>query len=759
MRTITFRFFKLFKSNKGLIEPISTFILIVVLAVGAVFSSNLVSQQKSLQSSQAVSCPPGFKECSEDYGDHCGAGNLGQMPCHKFGCSVNGSGGAGCSWGAGSYCETDKCEMPKPVTPPPPPVIPESERCGHCGNLNSCYQGHWVGNDCCFHTELDREKGCSAYGVTPQATPTLAPGARPPVPTPDTGGEQKCPCEYQGRCYPNQETGYWCGNDCRLHPGSDEDLNKCQPKQPTPTMRQATPIRLPTPTAVTPTPAGKCPGICSGKGYNSGGCISNPSIDKYVCGTVSGASACFLDKITISNTDCEGINRICTCGYDWDCGESSIPGGCSDCCQKTLTPTPTPIPTNTPTPPSNLPATCVEACGGGVNAICGPINEGLSCGENTYMGKFCVFSEKKETRECDNCFCTRRYNCDDADIPADCGKCCPKKEIERNTCICSANNLICCGLGGLSCTRCPGSQKCTGEVHYARCADVSAQTAEAEPVSVPDTLSTFSGHGEASSPAKNAKITLKDPEGKKYVVKTDENGDYTITVPTDRIYDVTIESSGYKTLVFKWDSKMGLDYLMNFKLVKKAKAESGNFEIEEATKDRLLVGWNLISLPVKPSRRMKASDLISQINQSGGLVVSVSRWQDGRWETYLAGLNKNDFVIEVGRAYFVENFNETQYKIEGEEITQPQTLNLKPGWNAIGLPKTASCPAASCSAKQMMNVLDKQVPLSAKIFSQFESGLWQAVSKEGQQFYGWDFAIKSNAGYFVKVSKPVQLLP
>ncbi len=938
------------KSNKGLFEPISAFILIVVLAIGAVFSSNLVSQRTS-QVSQA-SCPEGTQSCSEDYRAPCGENGKGWMDCHKEGCSKDGAGGVGCSWGAGSSCDTDQCNMPDTISPTPPPVIPESQRCSNdlCSH-QGCYQGHWVGNDCCFHTELDDEKGCSS-GETPTPTATLAPDQRPPVPTPDAGGEQKCPCEYQGRCYPNQETGYFCGNDCRLHPGSKEDNDNCKPKQPTPTLRPITPIRL-TPT-VTPIPAGKCSETCSGRGYVYSGCSKESiiSIDKYTCGAHGANKACFLDKVTISNTECEETSKICSCGNAWDCNESSIPQGCNKCCQKTPTPTPTPssvkascselggsctsrsncpfgsivmgirkedwvepdcrsddnvccmarscsgnggycIPRascsegsqiagewsdcdagvasspmsccavdaetapkpcsgscvsqdlcsqggalagpwsncgdNTPSssrvccdpdrvaktcaemcpdgwnfepvhgfklvgdkcvvnlmegwssdgggkfcqcrtewscndpnkavdcnnicpnPLSGLPKTCKDACGTGSNAICGG-KEGVTCSQGS--DKYCVYSEKKETQECNNCVCTRNYSCGDTSAPGECNQCCPQATGK----ICHPLYNMVCNLGDLtfiSCRACTEGSTCeSASPGMAKCEPKKATSAAAD-----DTLSTFSGHGEASSPAKNAKITLKDPEGKKFVVKTDENGDYTITVPTDRVYDVTIESSGYKTLAFKWDSKMGLDYLMNFKLVKKAKAESGNFEIEEASKDRLLVGWNLISLPVKPSQLMRASDLIFQINQNGGLAVAVSRWQDGRWETYLAGLDKNDFVIEVGQAYFVENFNETQFKIEGEEITQPQTLDLKPGWNAIGLPKTANCPAASCSAKEMMNVLDKQVPLSARVFSQFESGLWQAISKEGQQFYGWDFVIKSTAGYFVKVNKAVQLLP
>lgn len=862
MTKIPVRFLRLFKSNEGLFEPISAFILIVVLAVGAVVSSNLVSQRTS-QVSQA-SCPDGQQPCTDDpYGEPCGDNNTGVKVCHKKGCSVDGSSGASCSWGPGSYC--DSCKMPEVVAPPPPPVIPEENRCGHCNVRESCSQGHWVGNDCCFHTELDCDNGCSGCPAKITPIPTLAPGERA-IPTPDAGGELKCPCKPKPYCDPI--TGYWCGNDCRLHPGSKEDDDNCAPKP--------SPIRLPT---ATPIPTKECMAACVEKGYSVSVCRPDMVLNKYSCDTFE-EPVCLIWKETLPNTKC-AQGSTCYCANHWNCA-GSHPSECS-CCQSTLTTTPTSQPVNnfivptsipTPTPagascpgscfgedyycPGNivqkpasgwsncstqccdeapqkrpvageycepgrvecygngltcnsgtcsgiandvvecdsphldtanrgiyhdcqsgltsfgsiccagnnivecmnkctLPKTCQAACPAGSSvAICNGAGAGADCtgsGDNAA----CTLRTTAKSQDCDECTCVQRFACENA--PAECS-CCPRQTDDTRTgCSCgsSADDMLSCGIGGLNISRCPTGQKCSGGYNHARCVDRVSQTSEF--ITESDTLSTFSGHGEASSPAKNAKITLKDPDGKKYLVKTDENGDYTITVPTDRVYDVTIESVGYKTLTFKWDSKMGLDYLMNFKLVKKDKPETGNFEIAEASGYRLLVGWNLISLPVQPKVQMKASGLLTEINRSGGLAVSVSRWQDGRWETYLAGLDKNDFAIEVGRAYFVENFNETQFRIEGEEITQPQTLILKPGWNAIGLPKTANCPANSCSGKAIMNLIDNQSSDSAKIFSQFESGLWQALSKEKEQFYGWDFAIKSNNGYFIKVNKSIQLLP
>ena len=68
----------------------------------------------------------------------------------------------------------------------------------------------------------------------------------------------------------------------------------------------------------------------------------------------------------------------------------------------------------------------------------------------------------------------------------------------------------------------------------------------------------------------------------------------------------------------------------------------------------LLEGWNLFSLSVKPPEGFSASDLLTTINQQGGMAIAVSRWHDGRWQSHLVDLDLNDFSIEVGRAYFIE---------------------------------------------------------------------------------------------------------
>ena len=307
---------------------------------------------------------------------------------------------------------------------------------------------------------------------------------------------------------------------------------------------------------------------------------------------------------------------------------------------------------------------------------------------------------------------------------------------------CSKGRVCTPGFGP-RCEKCPRGERCSGFPGFAHC--------------VPGN-SSISGDIKGSKIA-NGTITFKDDLGKTYTTKTDQEGNFSLDVPTNQDYTVTFSAPGYKILAFNWNPVDGLDYSVKAKLEKTDSQKEGVFALGKDTRDLLLAGWNLISLSAKPPEPLLASELIDEINRQGGLAVAVSRWQDGRWQTYVSGLEKNDFPIELGRAYFIENLQETKFKLEGEEITQPLPLELKSGWNAIGLPKTANCPEQTCSAQSFLNLIDETKPQSAKVFSHFESGLWEAVAKEREEFFGYDFSVKPGWGYFLKLSQPLKLLP
>lgn len=257
----------------------------------------------------------------------------------------------------------------------------------------------------------------------------------------------------------------------------------------------------------------------------------------------------------------------------------------------------------------------------------------------------------------------------------------------------------------------------------------------------------------------NAEIVLTDEQGKTYLTQTDQNGHYTLNAPTNQTYQVKISAAGYKVLTFNWNPFDGKDYFSKIKLEKLGTEKEGNFEIKEEIGQLLVEGWNLISLAVQPAKTLKASEFLAEVNRQGGLGVTLSRWQDGHWETHLAGLAKNDFALEVGQAYFLENLKETRFNLAGEQIAKPQDLNLKPGWNAIGLPKTAQCQPPTCSAQMILNLVEKGKIGAAETIAKFESGLWGSVALENGEFFGRNFAFQAGQGYFLKVSKTLKLTP
>jgi len=293
------------------------------------------------------------------------------------------------------------------------------------------------------------------------------------------------------------------------------------------------------------------------------------------------------------------------------------------------------------------------------------------------------------------------------------------------------------------CEECPSGEKCAGIIGFAQCVEDNSRLD-----------GTVTG-----SKIANGTITLVDASGKTYLSPTDQEGNFSLDAPTNQDYTVKISAPGYKLLTFNWNPIDGLDYFTKIKLERTGAEKEGNFEIEEDAREVLLVGWNLISLSTNLTEPLLASGLLEEINRQGGLAIAISRWQDSRWETFLRGVDKNDFPIELGRAYFVENLQETRFELEGEEITQSLPLELKPGWNAVGLPKMTNCPEETCSARSLLNLVDEAKSNSARAFTHFESGLWETVAKENEDFFGYDFSVRSGRGYLLKVSQPLKFSP
>lgn len=268
---------------------------------------------------------------------------------------------------------------------------------------------------------------------------------------------------------------------------------------------------------------------------------------------------------------------------------------------------------------------------------------------------------------------------------------------------------------------------------------------------------------------KNGTIVFMAANGQTYTVKTDENGDVKIDLPPGQIYQVTVSAPGYKSLTFTWNSSQGKEYFGNIKMEKVSSPQEGSFSIKEKTATALKVGLlkltaggHLFSLPVKPKQNLLASSLTELVASQKGEVEAISRWQNDRWETYLPKLGKQnfyDFPIEPGKAYFLQVAKNLFLEIEGEAIDQPLTLELIAGWNTVGLPKATRCPAETCTAEALLNLIDQQKPNSAQILSSLTAGFWRSVYKKEGYSVSLDFPLANDEGYFLKVAQPQRLTP
>jgi len=402
---------------------------------------------------------------------------------------------------------------------------------------------------------------------------------------------------------------------------------------------------------------------------------------------------------------------------------TKVDGDCYVCRDKRAVKVECPVPTSTPTPPPGIPPLVVRQCESGPGGI------------QTKFGEDCyVCRDKRAVKvECptDNPPIEEKPVAPPPSPPGGSGQ------------YCAYGRGICTLGSPQQCEKCPSGERCDGFPNFAHCVKDNSKLE-----------GTVIG-----SKIANGTITLVDASGKTYLSRTDQEGNFSLDAPTNQDYAVKISAPGYKLLAFNWNPIDGSDYLTKIKLERTDTEKEGNFEIKEDTREVLLIGWNLISLSTNLTEPLLASGLLEEINRQGGLAIAISRWQDSRWETFLSGVDKNDFPIELGRAYFVENLQESRFELEGEEITQSLPLELKPGWNAVGLPKMTNCPDQNCSARSLLNLVDEAKSNSAKAFSHFESGLWETVAKENEDFFGYDFSVRSGRGYLLKVSQPLKFLP
>jgi hypothetical protein len=161
-------------------------------------------------------------------------------------------------------------------------------------------------------------------------------------------------------------------------------------------------------------------------------------------------------------------------------------------------------------------------------------------------------------------------------------------------------------------------------------------------------------------------------------------------------------------------------------------------------------GWNLVSLPVIPVIPYTAESACQEINRQGGDVTHIERWGVGDWDSHFCGLPADDFPLELGEGYFIYSNVESTWTIVGEEVMAPVTLNLRLGWNAIGVPHTNRHTAESLCDD-----------LTAQGATVLEINRWYADGWDGHvcNVPVNDFAIEIGRGYLLNTTTDGPVVP
>jgi len=178
----------------------------------------------------------------------------------------------------------------------------------------------------------------------------------------------------------------------------------------------------------------------------------------------------------------------------------------------------------------------------------------------------------------------------------------------------------------------------------------------------------------------------------------------------------------------------------------------------EAITYELREGWNLVAFPVVPESFTTAAELVTDVARQGGYITSVARWVDGRWEAYIQRGDQpygQDFLLQPGVGYMLRGHLPITWTASGFQITSAIPLNLKKGYNLVGVVSPSSSTAIRTIDK-INTTANEEV---ARTVTRFESGLYEPLVKRANEIYGEDYPMEKTRGYFIRVEKDVQWTP
>ena len=205
---------------------------------------------------------------------------------------------------------------------------------------------------------------------------------------------------------------------------------------------------------------------------------------------------------------------------------------------------------------------------------------------------------------------------------------------------------------------------------------------------------------------------------------------------------VTMEalSAGQTTLDFV--DLQAVSNSMGIVTIVPASGAGSSFEISDALSMAFVSGWNLKALPVALDAPLTAQAWLDELNSQGGNCTEVDRWLNGGWDAHINGLPFNDFLVELGKGYFLKCAATASWTFQGTGLVDPVVLALQPGWNLISIPH----PPGVYAAQALLDGINSQGGDCSEI-DRWLNGGWDAHIN-GLPFN--DYAIEPNMGYFVR---------
>lgn len=165
----------------------------------------------------------------------------------------------------------------------------------------------------------------------------------------------------------------------------------------------------------------------------------------------------------------------------------------------------------------------------------------------------------------------------------------------------------------------------------------------------------------------------------------------------------------------------------------------------------LQAGWNLIALPYIPFNPVDAESILQAINAQGGNCTEIDAWSAGLWVSHPLGMPFNQFSINMGEGYFIKCSKNSSWAMEGKQLVEAVPINLKPGWNLIGMPYTK----LNYTAQNVLDDVKIQEGNCSEIV-RWQDGLW-VTHPDGFQYN--NFTIDHSQGYFLNCSMTSTFIP